>query len=140
MYHTPHVPLTHNFFSLCTFIKRGICSYLCTALLRDIHHVYLRGSSRIENSRAGSDIFHKVFPQMFTLVGLTFLVFLSRCRSLRLLLVILTCALTSCGRQNRWSKVWVPRFAISVPFSVSTQNSCWVLARMAQLGCQQFVG
>ena len=47
------MPLTHHF--LCSqycsqsvhAIKCRICSHLCTALLRDIHHVYLRGSTRV---------------------------------------------------------------------------------------------
>ena len=45
-----HMPLTHHF--PCSqsvhAIKCSICSYLCTAFLRDLHHVYLCGSRRAE--------------------------------------------------------------------------------------------
>ena len=65
MLHTPHVPLTHHYiFCLCTPIKCSICSYLCTAFLRDIHHVYMRGPRRTEDTRARSNTFTIVFPQL----------------------------------------------------------------------------
>ena len=49
----PRVPLTHHFpFSQSAHaIKCSICSYLCTALRRDIHHVYLRGSRSLAKQR-----------------------------------------------------------------------------------------
>ena len=63
--------------SLCTLIKCSVCSYLCTSLLCDIHHVCLRGSSRTENARARNDTFTTLFSDFSILIIFLFFLFFS---------------------------------------------------------------